>query len=143
MGEATTFLRTPAAENQPKLSPDGRYVAYHSNESGGSEVYVRRFPSATGKLRISTNGGSLPRWSSDGGELFYRNGSALMAVAFDANGGASSDPRMLFEAEGLPRYDVFPDGQRFAMFGLPLDEQSAPAVHIVENWYEEFRDREQ
>ncbi len=151
LSEAVSFLRTPASENQPEISPDGRYVAYVSNETGRSEVYVRPFPAGVGKWRISSSGGGTPRWSSDGLELFYRGPqTTLMTTSFSGKGTVSvGEPKVLFEAEGFRRggsgsipYDVFPDGQRFALFGLPAEAQVEPAVHIIENWYEEFRDRE-
>jgi Tol biopolymer transport system component len=74
------ILRTRFNEWSPKLSPDGRWLAYVSDESGRSEISVRPFPDPGGKFAISTDGGSEPRWSRDGRELFYRNGDKMMAV---------------------------------------------------------------
>ncbi len=79
--EPRLFLQTPFLEEAAQFSPDGRYVAYVSDESGKNEVYVRPFPSGSGKSTISSHGGRQPRWSRDGKELFYVEGSTLMAVS--------------------------------------------------------------
>jgi Tol biopolymer transport system component len=138
----------------PQFSPDSRYMAYQSSESGRYEIYVQPFPEGAAKWPVSTNGGSQPRWSADGTELFYVEGSTLMAVAVSTEGSFTiGPPQRLFESEDLlariingVSYDVFPDGQRFVMIEPVVDsdeEATEPSIRIVENWYEEFRDREQ
>jgi serine/threonine-protein kinase len=140
-------LQTPANEGLAQFSRDGRYVAYVSDESGRFEVYVRPFPVETGKWRISSDGGNAPRWSADGKELFYVEGTALVAAAVSTEAifqvGAS---RRLFESADLGAsddltYDAFPDARRFVTIAR---EDSAPVetIRVVENWYEEFRDRQ-
>jgi Tol biopolymer transport system component len=102
-------------KSAPVFSPDGHWVAYVSNESGRSEVYVAPFPGPGGRFIISTEGGSEPRWSRDGRELFYRNGNKMMAV--DVQSGSTfraGTPRLLFEGDYVS-YDVSPDGRRFLM----------------------------
>ena len=144
------FLSTPAAESAPKLSPDGRFVAYVSNESGRPEVYVRPFPSGDGRWQASPNGGAQPRWRSDGKELFYvENRNTMLAVPVSTGQGLTlGQPQRLFQSADLifrnltwPQYDVSGDGQRF-LTSTPVQGDTPPTIRIVQNWYEEFRDRE-
>jgi hypothetical protein len=98
--------------------------------------------------RVSTNGGGDPRWAVDGTELFYSVGTTLMAVDVSTSGTFTvGRPQRLFESNNLQlggvghRYDVFPDGKRFLMINRDTDAAQG-TVRIVQNWYEEFRDRE-
>ena len=143
------YLQTTSAEHSSKFSPDGRYLAYLSRESGRDEVYVRTFPGAEGKRQVSFNGGVQLRWSRDGKELFYVEGETLIAVSvtteprFEAGKAKRlfSDPNLTWQERTMPQYDVSPDGQRFVM--IEPAERSRPVIRVVQNWYEEFRDREQ
>ena len=149
--EPTVFLSTPANEATPKFSPDSRYLAYVSDESGRTEVYVRPFPEGSGKWQVSANGGTNPRWRHDGRELFYVEESTLMAVAVSTEQGfVPGQPQICFESEdlrlndyGAPQYDVSADGQRF-LTTAPAEDENAPppVIRVVENWYEEFKDRQ-
>ena len=89
---AATLVASRFTEAEGRFSPDGRYVAYMSNESGRFEVYVRPFPEGDGKWALSTNGGGLPRWSRRGDELFYAEGNSLMAVSVSTRGGFRASP---------------------------------------------------
>ncbi len=153
--EPVTFLSTPANEDRPQLSPDGRFLAYVSNESGRTEIYVQPFPNGAGKWQVSGNGGDQIRWSSDGSELFYAEGGlTLMVVSVSTEQGFTlGQPQMLFASPDLAlatgagrSYDVSADGQRFVMTAPAQEgdggEVAPPSIRIVENWYEEFRDRE-
>ena len=131
------LLTSAADESSPKFSPDGRWLAYVSNETGGSEVYVRPV-SASGRGRpVSVEGGSEPVWAPDGRELFYREGTRMMAVTIDA-GGQAQPPRVLFDGDfargtiDAANYDVMPDG-RFVMVQRP-SPTSGPTVHVLINW---------
>jgi Tol biopolymer transport system component len=143
------FLRTPFQETAPKFSLDGRWLAYSSDESGRSEVYVQPYPGPGGKWQTSTEGGQEPVWNSNGRELFYRSGSKIMAVEVDTKSGFSAGtPRMLFEGAYLPtpvvlpNYDVSPDGQRFLMLKPVETQTSAPTqINVVLNWFEELKRR--
>lgn len=127
------------SETQGQISPDGRWLAYVSDESGRFEVYVQRFPDAGEKRRVSTEGGGDPRWSRDGRELFYIAADRLlMSIAVTTNGpSASSAPRPLFET-GVPAdwyyarnlYDVSRDG-RFLFMSPVQDDRLAPFTVIV------------
>ena len=141
------FLQTSFHEWNPKLSPDGRFVAYQSDESGRFEVYVRLFPEGEGKWPVSRSGGQNPRWSRDGKELFYVEGDTLVAVAVETTPAFSAgEASRLFSELPLqrgryPNYDVSPDGQRFVT--VENVENVTPAIHVVQNWFEEFRSRKQ
>ena len=164
--EGSLLFASKYVEKAAKLSPDSRYVAYVSDESGAFEVYVQRFPNGGGKLRISVSGGMQPRWSRDGTELFFVEDDALMVVQVEQGERLSvSAPELLFRSEGLgltqhAHYDVSSDGRRFILAedvnpnsisgsslagfrgsGLAVD---GPArIRVVQNWFEEFRDRPQ
>ena len=85
-GKPTVFLNSPAQEREPMFSPDGRWLAYVSNESGRDEVYVRPFPGPGGKWLISTGGGSIPTWSRTKRELFYGLNGQIMVAPFAVEG---------------------------------------------------------
>ena len=118
--EAVQLVRTQFDEKAPKFSPNGRYVAYVSNESGSDQVYIRPF-SGDGRLRVSLDGGAQPRWRRDGKELIFVSGDTLMAASVTLRPELTiGAPEELFKAEGLagsfaPRYDVVADGRRFVL----------------------------
>ena len=152
-GEPVTFVGAPASERSPNLSPDGRFLAFSSDEAGRAEIYVRPFPDGPGRWQVSVDGGVAPRWRSDGKELYYLHGDTMMAVSVSTESAFTlGHPQPLFEVSGLGGarsgggYDVSADGQRFLTM-VPAeadDEETAPpAIRVVENWHEEFRDRDQ
>ncbi len=131
----------------PNLSPDGRWMAYDSDESGRVEVFVQSYPDPLQKRwKVSAAHGSEPMWTRGGRELVYRNGDSVMAVSIDPENGRSSGPRLLFagpypDNPGWTRprsYDVTPDGERFLMTKLP-GEQPRPRIAMVLNWFDELR----
>ena len=131
---------SPFTEMQPQTSPDGRYVAYASNESGRDEIYVQTFPDSGGKWQVSNGGGSDPSWRGDGKELYYRSpDQKLMAV--DVRGGADFQagvPQALFSIRirpGSPRNKYTPsrDGQRF-LVAAPLGRDAMSPTTVVLNW---------
>jgi Tol biopolymer transport system component len=147
LGEPRVFLKTPFEEGASRFSPNGRFIAYVSDESGRFEVYVRSFPNGESKWRISANGGGGPRWRQDSKELFYTEGNRLMAVAVTAQSGFSPGaPAPLFEENTLqsvtPQYDVTADGKRFVVRERLANEKPL-AIHVVNNWFDEFRRRSQ
>jgi Tol biopolymer transport system component/tRNA A-37 threonylcarbamoyl transferase component Bud32 len=143
------LLTGPAREANPALSPDGRWLAYESDESGTSEVYVRPFPDvASGRWQVSLSGGSAPRWAHSGRELFYVNGRQEM-VSTEVRPGptfAVGEPRVLFPANSYnlipsyPLYDVAPDDRRFLMVRGVAAEGETELI-LTENWFEELRAR--
>ena len=150
--ESIPYLVTQYNERAPKISPDGRWMAYLSNESGLDEIYVESYPERGRKWTISTEGGTEPSWSNDGSELFYRQGDEMMVVDVSLGDDFSaSKPRVLFEGRfevgvaGNMDYDVAADGQRFLM--VKRDEASALSeFHVILNWDKElerlFEDRD-
>jgi len=139
----------PFAEVRPALSPDGRWMAYQSDESGRYEVYVRPFPAVdSGRWPISAGGGTSPQWSHDGSELFYYDGSFLVSVAVKPGRTfAPGQPVRLFEASRFderlgPIYDVMPDDTGFLMLrrgGLDGETVSRGEIRLVQHWTEELR----
>jgi dipeptidyl aminopeptidase/acylaminoacyl peptidase len=137
-----TFLASPFDEDSATISPDGGWVAFVSEETGRKEVYVASFPEPTRRYRVSTQGGTQPRWSRNGRELFFvTGGRTLMAAPFDSRGSdvPAGPARRLFDApmhrqfsSNVPyRYDVAPDG-RFLVV-VRMSEESPPLI-LVTNW---------
>jgi Tol biopolymer transport system component len=137
------FLQTRSHEYGAKLSPDGRYIAYVSDETGRDEIYVRPFPAGTRKWPISTNGGRQVRWRRDGRELFYTNDGELFGVSVpsgpDFRPGVPvplfSNPAFQLAASEA-NYDVAPDGQRLL---VPERLGGTRKLHFVQNWFAAFR----
>ena len=144
------LLRTPFIESHGQVSPDGKWLAYHSNDTAIAQVYVQPFPGGPGRWQISTNAGMFPRWRRDGRELFYMSqdsGGTMMAVDVKASGSTfeAGTPKELFDSpyENLPHgggiyhtYAVSADGQRFL---IPHPPSSGAAgltlsIAVVENW---------
>ncbi|HMC66489.1 MAG TPA: hypothetical protein VKI65_16260, partial [Gemmataceae bacterium] len=142
------FLLTSFDERLPRFSPDGKWLAYVSDESGRNDVYVQPFPGPGAKWLVSTDGGSDPVWARDGRELFYRQGDQMMAVPVAPKAEFSAGrPRRLFEirfdtGDNGPNYDVSPDGKWFVM---PRSDQGpVPGeLHVVLNWFGEVAARAQ
>jgi len=145
----TPFLNSKADERWPEISPDGRWIAYASDESGQSgkhEVLVRPFPGPGGRWKISKEGGSEPIWSKDGKQLFYRMDDQIWAVNVRTEAGFYADkPRLLMKrglmtASPLRTWDLWPDGQGFLMVKW---EESKPQpvmeMILVQNWFEELK----
>jgi dipeptidyl aminopeptidase/acylaminoacyl peptidase len=135
--KAFPYLNSPFNEGYARVSPDGRWLAYQSNESTRDEIYVGTFPTLTRKWQISANGGDHPRWSRDGKELFFIADGKMMAV--EAKSGSQFDygtPHALFEARmstvGDRWYDVAPDGR----FLIPrqLEDAKQDPMTVVLNW---------
>jgi serine/threonine-protein kinase len=151
--QSTPLLQTTFTEGLGELSPDGRWLAYQSNESGADEVYVRPFPAvnAGGRWQISTGGGTKPVWARNGRELFHLDAKGAMTVVpvQTAPAFSAGNPTKLFDtsyttAVQARSYDVFPDGRRFLMIkDQPIDEQTSRAttasIVVVLNWFEELK----
>jgi len=143
------FLQSSSNEGGAKVSPDGHWLAYQSDESGRGEVYVRPFPGPGGKSQISTDGGTEPMWSRNGRELFYRSGDKMMAATIETKPVfAAAKPKLLFEGHYLAgtyvlmqNYDVSSDGQRFLMVKASEQETAPTQLNLILNWSDELRKR--
>jgi serine/threonine-protein kinase len=149
---AVPLLSTPANERNAVVSPNGRWLAYESDESGEVEVHVRQFPDVkSGHWQVSTGGGTHPLWSRDGKELFYyapATPSALMVVHIDADASRSlafGRPERLFQTTypgtlgGNQTYDVSLDGKRFLMIRRANRDETRAGLVVVQNWFGELK----
>ena len=143
----TPFLNTKYSEWYPEFSPDGRWMAYTSDESNRQEVYVRPFPGPGMKQQVSIEGGSEPLWARNGQQLFYRREDQVWAVDVRTDGAfAAGKPRLLFEKPGCVRtypiraYDLSLDSQRFLMVKFE-NRKPTPVTEmiLVQNWFEELK----
>jgi Tol biopolymer transport system component len=151
-GKPEPFLRTPANERNPAVSPDGLWISYASDESGRFEVYVRPFPGPGGKWQISSAGGRLPIWSRKGRELYFQNlDNRIMVADYEAKNGSfdAGKPRLwsdqqVHDISGILNYDLAPDGERFAIFPelkAPAEDKGAVRVTFLLNFLDELRRR--
>jgi len=138
-GQPYPFTQTPFEEFLGEFSPDGRFVVYQSNESGQDEVYVRSFPDAGGRWQVSTGGGSEPRWSRDGREIFYRSQRKLYAVAVDTTAGFTVG-RATSIAPGYSTgitsfsYSVSSDGRHVYFVKDLVSQNRAAQATLLLNW---------
>jgi Tol biopolymer transport system component len=138
------IVKTPAYEGGARLSPDGKWLVYVSNESGQNEIYVRPFSGPDRRWQVSSQGGTQSLWNPNGREIFYRDGNKMMTVAVTTEGDGLklSPPHMLFEQRyafgagiTIANYDVSRDGQRFLMV---KDEAGAGRLNVVLNAFAEL-----
>lgn len=130
----------PASEADPDFSPDGRWVAYQSDESGRMEVFVVSFPDLAVKRQISLNGGRAPRWDPQGGRLFYLAGDRLTAVPVSASTGLRAGPDQVLFQTPATTFDAGRGGRRFILV-LPNPAFVAPGIHVVVGWGRELKER--
>jgi len=155
LGKAELFLGTPFVELDPAFSPDGRWLAYESSESGIDEVYVRPFPGPGGRWQVSPGGGHLPVWTRDGRELLFATPDGhVMAVSYTVTHAAGGDtfaagkPRMWTETRlrnmgNVYTYDIAPDGTRLAAIVADDAKDEKPLTHLtfLLNFFDELRRR--
>jgi Tol biopolymer transport system component len=141
------YLNSAHINSGGQVSPDGRWLAYGSNETGRMEVYVSSFPEAKGKWQVSFTGGQAPRWRKDSRELFYcRIDGTLMAAevtpgrdSFAVGSATQVTERQIFQGNVYGRsYDVFPDGQRLIMLAVKPLPVHAPLT-LITNWTAELK----
>jgi Tol biopolymer transport system component len=129
------FLETEFSELQGRMSPDGRWLAYESNETGVPNVFVQTFPGAEGKWQVSAEGGTRPVWSRDGKELFYVSGAnKIMAVEVKSDGKFEYGvPKVLFGVHMPPTglFDVTRDGKRFLVLNGAEPEANTPMTLVI------------
>jgi Tol biopolymer transport system component len=163
--EIKELLKEKYLELEPQISPDGRYMAYRSDESDRGEIYVRSFPDVDsgGQWQVSSGGGNSPLWSPDGRELFYRNGDATMAVEVETEPTFKyGNAKILFRGTylsvailkiALTPWDIHPKTKKFLMIkppaaaaseataGKPAEAGPQPKIIIVLNWFEELKQK--
>jgi serine/threonine-protein kinase len=146
------LIQTPSREFGGQISPDGRWLAYQSDESGQMEIYVRPFPNVNGeRVQISRAGGTKALWARSGQELFYLDGDDMLTAVTVKPGTrftASAPSRVLttryYNGFNLASYDVSPDGQRFLMIkeDRPVaDSSTQDRIVVVLNWLEDLKQR--
>jgi eukaryotic-like serine/threonine-protein kinase len=147
-GKVAPLMTTGGVDIAGALSPNGRFLAYGSDESGRPEVYVRDFPGLGGRWQISTAGGEEPHWSADGRELFYRYNDLMMAVPVDTRAAFQfSTPALLFKgvynvrSSSLHSFAVDPKSGRFLLMRPTGDDSERAHVRVVLNWFEELKQR--
>ncbi len=151
-GTPEPFFTSTFEDTTPSFSPDGRWLAYRSNESGRDEVYVRAFPPPAsaqgGKWQISNSGGTFPRWSRTGHELVYQSGDQLMTVSYTVNGTTfvAEKPRVWIASLGGAgtNWDLAPDGKRVAAVIPEASTQAPQQEHVIvmlQNFADELRRR--
>jgi Tol biopolymer transport system component len=142
------LITMPSVAAGSAVSPDGRWVAYHSDLSGTQEIYVERFPELGDRQKISTSGGTSPRWAPGGRELFYKSGNGRGVFSVSISSGpklAAGTPRLLFEGPFLTAgpttrpFDVTPDGQFILIKSEDMPANPAPTLVVVQNWLEELK----
>ena len=150
-GKPEVFLSTPSDEVVPAFSPDGRWIAYRSNESGSNEVYVRPFPGAGGKWQVSAGGGLYGIWSKNGRELFYESAdNRIFVVEYTTTRDTfmPGKPRLWSDSKiyfpSVSNLDLAPDGKRFAVFPMPEAAQGEKgSVHVtfLQNFFDDLKRR--
>ncbi|OVE78773.1 hypothetical protein BVY01_04520 [bacterium I07] len=142
---ATPFLNTQNEEHSPAISPDGHWIAYVSDKTGRSEIYMTPYPGPGREELVSTQGGVGPLWAPDGRELFYREGRRMMVVSMETNPSLKlGKPELMFVSnylknnmDWIPVYDIHRDGEHFLM--VKSDEKPLSQINIVVNWFEELQ----
>ncbi len=140
--EPETVVATQFDERYAVFSPNGRWLAFTSDRSGQTEVYVKPYPGQGGIVQISTDGGLEPVWARSGKELFYRTGDQMMVVPVQTDTTFKAEkPRLLFEGSYrynftsvTSDYDVTADGQQFVMV-----KEETSQINVVLNWFEELK----
>jgi Tol biopolymer transport system component len=135
------ILQDNFRSRQAIFSPDARWIAYVSNESGRDEVYIRGFPPGEGKWLISSNGGTHASWRRDGRELFYMSPEGVLMAVEIAPAGSGIRPGIahaLFQTLGASAYAAASDGKRF-LINAAIEDQSPPGINVIMNWSQLLR----
>jgi len=149
-GTPEPFLKSTFLDLNPSFSPDGRWLAYQSNESGTNEVYVRAFPPPTsgqgGRWQISNNGGTFPRWFRTGHDLLYQSGDQILTAGYTVKGDTfvAEKPRVWIARLGGTQWDLAPDGKRVAVVTAVAPADAPKQEHEVvflQNFFDELRRR--
>ncbi|MEZ5346505.1 MAG: protein kinase [Pyrinomonadaceae bacterium] len=137
-GKTEAVVATKFREDTPRFSPDGRWLAYFSMDTGVPQIYALSLDAGRRKVPVTSDGGMFPVWSPAGKELFYRSANKFYSVTTDGSGVFNSaDKKLLFEGKYLTSFDISPDGEKFLMV---RDEYGTlpKTVNVVVNWSEEL-----
>ncbi len=146
----TVWMKTPFNEDQPMFSPNGKVLAYVSDETGRWEVYLRSLADTSRRVAVSVDGGSEPVWSRTGDEIFYRRGRRYLSVPMGGpDGSVPGEPRVMFEYEALittlipgsPTYDAAPDGKRFITVARTSDVRQVNRIDVALGWAQDLERR--
>ncbi len=146
-GQIEPLLASDDFETHPVLSPDGRWLAYVYDEPGGGKIFVTTYPELEGRLPVSTENGLEPVWAPDGKTIYYRDGTSVIAVSVETEGGLRlGQTKRLFDdvyvtGDSCGSYAIHPDGKRFLMMKETEEEAPLTELIVVENWFEELKRR--
>ena len=141
-GNVSPILVTAFNDRNADLSPDGRWIAFDSDESGRYEVYIQDYPEGKKRVPVSSEGGESPIWSNDGNELFYFAGDFVMGVTVKPDGTIVSVSQKIVDSRNFisDSYDISQNDNRFLM--IRRDQDSAPTrLNVILNWFEELKER--
>ena len=139
---AKPFVKTPSYDEQPEFSPDGNWVAYRSSVSGRPEIYVQASRGPERRSRVSSQGGTEPIWSPVRREIYYLQGTELMAVSYETgeDGFRPGKPQALFDVavngEAYNQYDISPDGERFLFLKDSGEDPPPTELRVETSWTE-------
>jgi dipeptidyl aminopeptidase/acylaminoacyl peptidase len=142
--QVTTLVRIGASASDAVVSPDGRWLAYSSDQTGRLEVYVAAFARADRAVQVSTEGGRNPRWSPEGQELFFPNTQGLFSArVIPGPAFRTETPRLLFRGQFQGEFDVARGAREFLMVTIEGERRAAVPLHLVLNWIDELSQRAQ
>ena len=131
-GKPFPVVQTPADEFNAEFSPDGKWVAYSSNETGIPQVYVKPFAGGGAARQVSLAGGAFPHWTRDGKSILFCNDRTMMSADF--TNGAPADPKRMFDsADTIENFEIAADGQRLLLL-TATDEALSPPINVIAGW---------
>jgi Tol biopolymer transport system component len=137
-GESISVATSQANESGARFSPDGRYLAYQSDESGRYEIYVISFPKLNSKRQISIDGGTVPHWDRNGKFIYYISNGFMIGQPVDLDNDIKKDKPIKLFLANASNFDISPDGQKFYLVRSNIKRQNPP-LYLITNWFEELK----